>query len=126
MAVKRKELNDTEYRELAVKNEVRSIRYVCKANIGKKYILFGCGEIGKKALDYLGDTNVYCFADNNSIMTGKQKYGKRIIDFDELKKVCEDYTVVISTSVNTSSAYEIKKQLEENGILDYVMFDMNS
>lgn len=126
VAVRREELNDADYREVAVKNEVRSIRYVCKDNVGKKYILFGCGEIGKKALDYLGDTNVYCFADNNSIMTGKQKYGKRIIDFDELKRVCKDYIIVISTSVNTNSAYEIKKQLEENGILDYVMFDMNS
>jgi len=126
LAGKREEQSDVGYRKLTVKNEIRDVRYACKNNVGKKYILFGCGEIGKRALDYLGEVNVYCFADNNSGLSGKQKYGKRIIDFDELKKVCKDYTVVISTSANTNSAYEIKKQLEENGIYDYVMFDVNN
>lgn len=125
LAVRREGLNDSKYQEVAVKNEIRSVIYACKDNIGKKYILFGCGEIGKRALDYLGDANVYCFADNNSLMMGKQKYGKKIIGFDELKNIYKNYTIVISTSINTNSAYEMKMQLEENGILDYVMFDMN-
>ena len=37
----------------------------------KKIILFGAGENGKRALEFLGNDNVECFVDN-----AKEKIGK--------------------------------------------------
>lgn len=87
----------------------------------KKYIIFGCGKIGKEALEYLGETNVFCFVDNDASLSGDVIYGKRIISFEELKGICENYTVVIAARL--SFAYEIKEQLENNNIYDYQLFE---
>ena len=87
----------------------------------KKYIIFGCGKIGKEALEYLGKTNVFCFVDNDASLSGDVIYGKQIISFEELKGICENYTVVIAARL--SFAYEIKEQLENNNIYDYQLFE---
>ncbi|MCM1237585.1 MAG: hypothetical protein NC489_46570, partial [Ruminococcus flavefaciens] len=87
----------------------------------KKYIIFGCGKTGKMALEYLGENNVFCFADNNAGLSGDVIFGKKIISFEELKGICDDYTVVIATKL--SFAYEIKEQLENNNIQDYQLFE---
>ena len=54
LAVKKKDLNNAECKKLEVKGEIRTITYACKDDKGKRYILFGCGKIGKRALEYLG------------------------------------------------------------------------
>ncbi len=87
----------------------------------KKYIIFGCGKIGKEALEYLGETNVFCFVDNNASLSEDEICGKKIISFEALKGICDDYTVVIATKL--SFAYEIKEQLENNNIYDYQLFE---
>ncbi len=103
------------------KNQVRDIRYLHKNNLDRKYILFGCGDIGKEAVSYFGDANVAFFADNNAGMTGRKVCGKRVLSFEEMKAVRQDYTVMITTKA--VYANEISKQLEDNGIYDYWKFE---
>lgn len=85
-----------------------------------KYIIFGCGKIGREALEYLGEENVYCFVDNNVGLNGNEICGKKVISFEKLKRRCGDYTVVIAAK--PSFAYEMKEQLEDNDIYDYQLF----
>lgn len=107
--------------DLFEKNEVRTVTHPCNEYISKKYILFGCGKFGKKALDYCGKENVYCFADNDQALVGKERYGKKIISFNELKEVSDKYVTVISTG--REYAYQIREKLESNGIHEYLFLD---
>lgn len=84
-------------------------------------ILFGSGAIGQEALAFLGNSNVVCFCDNNPELAGKEKHGKTVISFLELKRKHKNAVVVISA--NYKNAYEIVKQCEENGIWDYVFYE---
>lgn len=88
----------------------------------KKMIIFGCGKIGYQALTFLGEQNVECFCDNNSQLTGTIKYGKTVISFDMLKENFKDDVVVIA--VGDLDSYDIAKQCEKNGILDYVAYKL--
>ena len=68
----------------------------------------------------MGEQNVECFCDNNSQLTGTIKYGKTVISFDMLKENFKDDVVVIA--VGDLDSYDIAKQCEKNGILDYVAY----
>ena len=120
IAVKR-ELVETKYKKLFEEKMVRGIVHPCNGSVRKKYVLFGCGKMGKQALDYCGKDNVYCFVDNNQSLVGKEQYGKEVISFNELKKMSNKYVTVIATSI--SHAYEIREQLESNGINEYLFLD---
>jgi len=74
----------------------------------KKYILFGAGEIGRKALDFFGGENVAFFCDNNRI--GQYVEAKEIISVHQLKKIYKDYRVVI-TILKAKFMVEIVMQL---------------
>lgn len=119
--VRKEELAENVDIKLYEKNAVRAIRYRHEGNIEKKYILFGCGEIGKSAVDYFGRKNIYCFADNNSNLTGREVCGKKVISFENLKEIQGDYQIVITTK--TSYACEIRRQLEKAGISGYLLFE---
>lgn len=86
----------------------------------KRFILFGAGDNGRKALNFWGDNRVECFADNNSQKVGTVYYGKRVISFEELCTICENHEIVI-----TANCYgEIAEQLKRAGILNYSKFMM--
>lgn len=85
-----------------------------------KNILFGAGEFGEKAYKYLGSDQVIYFVDNNMNNVGKMKFDKKIISFDELKKIHKDYRIVIS--VGGKNAPIIIKQLEDAGIHEYITY----
>lgn len=107
--------------KLYEENRVRDIRYLHRSDADKKYILFGCGYIGKRAVDYFGAANVAYFADNNAAMAGQEVCGKKVLSFDEMKAIRQDYTIMITTKA--MYAAEISKQLEDNGIYDYWRFE---
>lgn len=107
--------------KLYEEKRVRDIRYLHRSDAEKKYIFFGCGDIGKEAVDYFGTANVAFFADNNAGMTGEEVCGKRVLSFDEMKAIRQDYTIMITTKA--VYAAEISKQFDENGIYDYWRFE---
>lgn len=85
-----------------------------------KMVIFGSGKLGRKALAFFGDENVWCFCDNNPNLAGTEKYGKEIISFEELKQKYSDAIIVIA--VGDLDSYAIAKQCEENGVSDYVSY----
>lgn len=86
-----------------------------RGKVVKKYILFGAGHFGKRALQYLGKENVECFVDNDQTKIGQEVFGKKIMDFHEYKNIYSQYKTIITSSYTE----EIKKQLEENGVHHY-------
>ncbi len=86
----------------------------------KKIILFGAGAFGKKALEYFGEDRVAYFADNNTVLAGSFVDGKEVVSFTQLKKMANDYQVVIS--VDARKIPTLAAQLEENGITGYVTY----
>lgn len=85
-----------------------------------KIIIFGSGQIGHQALNFLGIENIWCFCDNNPQLVGTERYGKAIISFGELKE--NYFNAVIVIAVGEYDSYAIAKQCEENGISDYVIY----
>ena len=72
----------------------------------RQIVIFGAGYDGKKALEYFGSENVFCFVDNNKDITGKMINGKRVLSFEQLKALYDNdrlvadimYEVVIAVS----------------------------
>lgn len=90
----------------------------------KEVILFGAGNFGHEALHFLGKENVKCFCDNNPEAMRKHENGKNeIISFEELKNSYKD-SIVIVCALNPDVVYTIAGQCEENGVYDYVSYEM--
>ncbi len=87
-----------------------------------KIILFGSGEIGTEAFSFFGKDIVSCFCDNDLDIAGVQKCGKSIISFAELKQKHRDALVIISANRVNSDA--MVRQCEENGISDYLVYEV--
>ncbi len=86
----------------------------------RKIILFGAGAFGKKALDYFGSDRVAYYVDNNAALAGSRVNGIEVISFEALKKMHEDYRVVIS--VDARKIPVLAEQLEENHITGYEVY----
>jgi len=78
----------------------------------KKNILAGAGRYGEEALRFFGADSVYCFADN--YRQGQDYCEKKVISFDELKRIHLDYQIILS--VGYPSLEELSNQLSEAGI----------
>lgn len=89
-----------------------------KARKMSKYILFGAGNYGKRALKYYSEKNVEYFVDNDKTKIGKTIGGKKIIGFDEYKNIAEKYKTIIASSYTR----DIEKQLLKNGIPQYFFY----
>lgn len=83
----------------------------------KPAILFGAGTIGRRALEYLGAENVYCFADNDPQKIGTTFCGKSVISFAEMAKCKDDFPIV--PAISFAHSQHIFRQLEEHGITNY-------
>lgn len=86
----------------------------------KEIIIFGAGQYGKKALEYFGKEQVYCFVDNNRELTGKKIAGVLVNSFEQLQQIYEEYRIVIA--VDARKAKIIAEQLEKAGIKNYELF----
>lgn len=88
----------------------------------KKIILFGAGNLGRRALNFFGPDRVHCFVDNNK--TGQLAWGKRVISFDELLLIHHDYEVLLSVRAGVSKILE--EQCNKGGIPCKMHADMIS
>lgn len=82
-----------------------------------KFILFGAGTMGLSALAHLGEDCVECFADNKK--HGTTFCGKRVISFDEMVKMAEDFRIVIATN---DYAELFEEQLKAAGVEQYILW----
>lgn len=88
---------------------------------GKKIVLFGAGQIGKRALQYFGRSRVCYFVDNNEGLVGKRICDIPVISFRYLKGIYgNNLQIIISTSLN--KVFPIARQLEDAGIKHYEVF----
>jgi hypothetical protein len=78
----------------------------------KKIILFGAGIVGKSALYYYGKDRVFCFADNHK--AGQTFEGKKVISFEKMREIHENYEIIISASYAVSPA--LQKQCNDNNL----------
>lgn len=85
----------------------------------KKYIIFGAGNYGEKAVALLGDQAVF-FVDNDSEKVGAMKCGLEIRAFKETVELAGDYSFLIA--VAKKRIYEIILQLQRAGIKEYSVF----
>ena len=86
----------------------------------KKYVLFGAGAIGEQILDIIGAENVYCFVDNSVDKQGKEIFGKKVISYDELKRISMEFNCLVTAPYNAS--VQIEKQLRDDNISCGILF----
>ena len=87
----------------------------------KPIILFGAGQIGKKALDFYGENNVRFFADN--FKSGLYYYGIPVLSMLDLQRIQNDYEIILTTLPKFQN--EIMAQMEAAGIHEVTVFDIN-
>lgn len=93
---------------------------VCKyGEDDRPVVLFGAGEIGKNAVDILGEKVAY-FVDNNAEKIGDLYCGKKVVSFQEYLKNAQNYHCIISAKEEFAIA--IEKQLQKEGIEGHVLF----
>lgn len=85
----------------------------------KKIILFGAGNYGEKALDFLKDKVAY-FVDSDTTKIGTYKEGIEIISTKKLLDIYNNYEVVVS--VGSEKLWEIIRFLYNNGIKQYCTY----
>lgn len=119
IALRREESQDFCGVELYETMQVRAIRYLHPEIRANTYILFGCGMIGKEALEYFGAENVFCFVDNDPAKVGKRVRGKEVISAQHLLEIYSKYKIVITTEPFNAQAIEM--QLIKMGIQEYFL-----
>lgn len=89
----------------------------------KPIIIFGAGEIGKRAvlrMEYLGvKKNIACLADNNSDKIGTFIEDIEVISKQEMKEKYQNARIAITVG-NAEAAEEIKKELGNLGFEDFI------
>lgn len=91
-----------------------------KVNNSKPFILFGAGILAEELLDLFGEDCVYGFGDNSTSKIGKEIRGKKIFSLEYIKEIKDNFNIVISTYSNV--AYDIKKQLLNEGIEAHILY----
>lgn len=87
-----------------------------RLGIKRKYIVFGAGMFGTKALRVLGDA-VEFFADNDPSKVGHFKEGKEIISFEEMISMKDEYNIMLA--VCNENIHQLIDQLTECSIDRY-------
>lgn len=86
----------------------------------KKYVIFGAGDYGKKALEMLGRENVAFFVDNDKNKDGSVVNGLEVKFFPRINKKLKEYLVIVAVSYQYIK--DIKTQLQDIGVLPYDIF----
>lgn len=88
----------------------------------KKFIFFGSGNYGKKALNLVNEDRVEIFIDNNEQYTDSLVGKIRVFSFNKMKEIDIDKYWLVITVAGTQ-AYLIAEQLIDNDIMDFLFFD---
>ena len=90
-------------------------------------IVYGAGFAGKqlaKSINYKLNQQVYCFVDDNKNKINRQIDGKKIISFDELKKLSKDFLIphiiIAIPSLTLKKKEEIWRDVPKRGIFEEI------
>lgn len=86
----------------------------------KKYAIFGAGNIGRQALDFLGKENVIFFIDNSVSKQGGQIDEINIVSIDSFIEMGVDAQIIVSVSEKYIT--DIFNLLNDKGIFNCVSF----
>lgn len=86
----------------------------------KKYVIFGAGDYGKKALEMLGRENVAFFVDNDKNKDGSIVNGVEVKFFQKVSRNLKEYWVIIAVAYKYIE--DIKAQLQDIGVSPYDIF----
>ena len=86
-----------------------------------KTIIYGAGNAGRQLNKILSDKNpnsVYCFVDDNKIIQNQIIDNKKVINFDELKKIAKENTISnVIISIPSLKPKELKKKIDQLNLL---------
>lgn len=84
-----------------------------------KYVIWGAGQFGRKALSIIGKEKIILWVDSNSEIQGKNINGLKVESPNMIKSLDEAFVILI-----TPIAYEeqISKDLEQQGLYNYFFF----
>lgn len=87
-----------------------------------RYVIFGAGKLGKRAIDKYGKNNILFFIDNNEHIIGNQRYGIEIKAVDSVSQMSDDIVVIIASRYWRG----MERQLREMNIKNYEIYGVNS
>lgn len=102
--------------------KIYQIRKIINGIRGKEIIIFGIGNLGKfiyMKLKQHGVKNILAYCDNNKNMHGKLVYDLEVLSPEQAIKQYPNAYFVIA---NMHNSYQIKKQLENLGIGEQLIF----
>ncbi len=86
-----------------------------------KTIIYGAGNAGRQLNKILSDKNpnsVYCFVDDNKKIQNQIIDNKKVINFDELKKIAKENTISnVIISIPSLKPKELKKKIDKLNLL---------
>lgn len=85
------------------------------------YILFGAGEYGRRSITLLGKENIKMIFDNNPKKWDSFLEEIPVRNFYDEKDLLSDERIVVA--VSPEKAEDIIKQLEDNGVTDYMDYE---
>lgn len=85
-----------------------------------KYIVFGCGETGKRALFFLGYHRVLCFASNYE--AEKSVYNKEVVPYEKMREIYRNQNDIIIVVASEKFYTVLEQQLVESQIDRYFVF----
>lgn len=86
-----------------------------------KYILFGAGEYGRRTISIIGKEHIEMIFDNDPMKWGSLLEGISVHDFYNSKTILQDKCIIIS--VSPEKATDIIKQLKDNGIDNFMLYE---
>lgn len=115
---RRQEILDIFSNDKGILNELKWILTERKCELEKKTVLVGAGKCAREILTHIDKEKVYCFVDNDEKKQGTCICGKKVLPFDVLYNLNNEYQIVIT--VGESALANIISQLNKNNITDFV------
>jgi biotin synthesis protein bioC len=82
-----------------------------------RFVVFGAGYIGEKAIQYIGKDKISFFIDNNLNKQGTLFHGFKVYAVKDVLDIVNRYTVIVA--VDEGKSIEIMKQLDAYNIKNY-------
>lgn len=101
---------------------VPEVNAICEGVPSEQIVIYGAGNIGKKAYELYKDSVLY-YADQNPLLYGKKINGVEVILPDKISEIQSKFDIVIALS--TDKIYSAIKQLEKYNVRKYLYKDIN-
>lgn len=86
----------------------------------KKYVIFGCGDYGKKTVELIGKEHIAYFIDNNKNRVGKTVSGISVLEYNNFIAESDKYELIVA--IGSIHIQEVVNQLAEDDIRDFVTY----